>query len=408
MELYIIIIAVIVAVGILISSIMNAKSANKNINGIIIMALAGACAVIFMLFGFMFSSFAVYLLFIVLVAVLLLMVFLLMQFVRNKKEKNARAYANGNTGGNARKLGVRVREVSGDRGNSYPDDLLQKYFAENETREASAAPVAEVLEADVSETEADENQSAAELAETPEADEPMEDNTDGKVGQPAISYEFAENITQEVEEQAEPAEDKIAFVFAAESEEPARETIHAELPSDIAAEAEEIQEITEETSAMDSIPVETWQPEAETFEEAAEEPEAGIETEEAQAEDEAEKIQEAAEEEPIAAPESYSAPEESEKERTILKKADGLKEQGKYLVAYGLFQSAAQNAQNQENMKYAEFQMLDCLVLAGQTEDACRVVFGILNKKYVLTSDEKQKLKDTMSVLHNADRQKTV
>ena len=97
--------------------------------------------------------------------------------------------------------------------------------------------------------------------------------------------------------------------------------------------------------------------------------------------------------------------EEEDREKSILRKAAGLMEQENYLVAYNLFRTAAQNMQNP---KYAELQMLDCLVKAGQMEDASRMMFGFLNKKYDLTAQEKFRLKEIMTILHNADRQNTV
>ena len=521
MELYIIIIAVIVAVGILISFIMNAKSAKTNINGIIIMALAGVCAILFMLFGFRFSSFAVYLLFIVMVAVLLLMVFLLMQYVRHKKEKSVRAYANGNAGSTARKLGVvKAREILADE--IPPQKIsLQEHFVKNGAREIPSAPLFDIAEdtgvgeQDIPEEEnADESQTmqaematiepyeagiagivdaadelvilyeqsaendaeiksaedlpvavtedidAESLQETPEIgglDQEESAAQPFEFGMIQQDMEAPEDVQEEPEEaETESAQvsvilpaDEIAVKAAAEEIPEQSETVQAEIEElpeigeELLADAdskpyemlqeeiqpEELPEIGEELSAdADSEPYEMLQEEIQPEElpeigeelsaDADSEPYEMLQEEEIRTEDlrteeepvmtaDAELKPSEAEEENTSA-ETILVPEETEKEKSILHKAAGLKEEGKYLVACSLFRSAAQNAQNVQNIKYAEFQMLDCLVLAGQTEDAARVMFGILNKKYDLTAGEKLVLKETMTNLHNADRQKTV
>lgn len=425
MELYIIIIAVITAVGILISSIMNAKSAKTNINGIIIMALAGVCAVFFALFGFKFNSFTVYLLFIVMVAVLLLMVFLLMQFIHHKIEKAAKACADGDTGRPVNKLSVRARKLSAGEIIPAQDDSVRSY-PENgaEISVAAASELASFGEQAQDPEEAAGELQAMETYETAEA----EDGTDAAAVQPEMTIESDEN---EKEIESVPKEDDPSAAYsyiASESRLEDNETVETLEQEEFIPDETGLKEESRETSTGGQ----------EELEETGEGPvlyetgsgyasesmalsadESGQENvtaewniedgrEESQTEEtiaisaDAGPLEE--KEENISGAEQ-AAPEETEKEKSVLHKAAVLKEQGKYLVAYSLFKSAAQNVQN---IKFVELQMLDCLVLAGQTEDASRAMFGILNRKYDLTAQEKFRLKEIMTILHNADRQKTV
>lgn len=529
MELYIIIIAVIIAVGILVSFVTNAKSAKKNISGIIVMALAGICAVLFMLFGFVFSSFTVYLLFIILVAVLLFMVFLLMQYFRVRKEKTARAYANGNASGAAVRPGIRIREESSVRsvssgGHSLEesdlaarkifvaadlnaekdqDGLYREQEPAEEVSDAAAVPFdMETFEAAESVQNEEESQSEPQEGYLPEssidiADEPLQEASAGwQALEPDESKSAAQPFepipadqaletaeSREEEPEATAAESARESVYARNT---AQETIAEEMthgpvqnqamPAEETG-PEELQETAAETSAeFKSIGMQLEETGHEEWRKIAEEPSATAEWEPLEVQSKEiifeesketaaetseefksigrrleetgpEELQETAEqsaelesfetrqdtengpEEGQAADktavtadtglttaekeeeiheEISSVPEETDRVQSILQKAAGLKEQGKYLVACSLFKSAAQNAHNAQHMKNAEFQMLDCLVLAGQTEDAGRVMFGILNKKYNLTAEEKNRLKETMIILQYADRQKTV
>lgn len=85
MVLFFIVIAAIITVGILISNYLNAKSPEKNRIGIVVMALAGACAFFLMLFWALFNNFILYIISVVLIAALLVTVYYFMQHIAQRK-----------------------------------------------------------------------------------------------------------------------------------------------------------------------------------------------------------------------------------------------------------------------------------------------------------------------------------
>jgi hypothetical protein len=73
--------------------------------------------------------------------------------------------------------------------------------------------------------------------------------------------------------------------------------------------------------------------------------------------------------------------------------------QKRYLMAYDLYRNCKENAEGVIEQKDLKLKMLECLVLAGQVEDATKTVFDILNSKYDLSYSNKQQLKALMALL---------
>ena len=432
MVLFIIIIAVVIAVGISISCYINAKSSIKKRNGIIIMALAGACAFFLMLFWEIFSNFAVFLLFSAAIAALLVVVYFFLQFITNKKYSQAIPEAGAETGVPAGKLFMpkkkrgRIEDVYGYTVQEFLDMTLEKVSLDGE-------PAGETV---VSEHIAQRSKSNSKASRTHKKHprryvyqkqkmvnrphlEPLK--TGSRPDEETVEMPFAiaedqlksfepvdtgagqsASVPSEVVFLPEDEEDRI-LEQAGETEqtggEPAEDAYQESEPdTGTQGQAGEPDEIEMpflafiEASVKGSIePV----PDSQTADEqAGTEEAAGLgDLYEADGQEDEESGGEL--------PGGEDTPEETDRrQEAILDKAEMFRSQGRYLLAYHLYQDCLQSAEQVSEIKELKFRMLDCLVSAGQNEDASKLVFDILSGKYELTPNDKQQLKAYMTLFN--------
>ena len=520
MVLFIIIIAVVIAVGISISCYINAKSSIKKRNGIIIMALAGACAFFLMLFWEIFSNFAVFLLFSAAIAVLLVVVYFFLQFITNKKYSQAIPEAGAETGVPAGKLFMpkkkrgRIEDVYGYTVQEFLDMTLEKVSLDGE-------PAGETV---VSEHIAQRSKSNSKASRTHKKHprryvyqkqkmvnkphlEPLK--TGSRPDEETVEMPFAlaedqlksfepvdtgagqsASVPSEVVFLPEDEEDRIleqAGETAQTGGEPAEDVYQESVESDMGTRPEtgedEENQVPEQAGEIiqtsgelaedmyqESVGFETdtqfvpdevvFLPEDEEdriLEQAGEtaqtggaltedvyqesEPDTGTQGQadepdeiempflafieasvkgsiepvpDSQTADEQAGTEEAAgpgdlyeadgqedEESGGELPGGEDTPEETDRrQEAILDKAEMFRSQGRYLLAYHLYQDCLQSAEQVSEIKELKFRMLDCLVSAGQNEDASKLVFDILSGKYELTPNDKQQLKAYMTLFN--------
>lgn len=88
-----------------------------------------------------------------------------------------------------------------------------------------------------------------------------------------------------------------------------------------------------------------------------------------------------------------------DKHRALLKKAQELAEQQKFLYAGQLLNVLLDSAQDLMLKKQAEILQLDCLVQSGMYEEAQSKLFELINKQYALDTDDKARIKAIMTKL---------
>ncbi len=412
MEFYMIVIVVIVAIGILLNIVLNTKSEKKNNTGIIIMTASGVCANLFMLYRLDFSSFGVFIFFITLTAALLFAIYLLANILRRQKERKNKQKIAVDTARvtipRSREL-KKPRSISPDMAAVRADEITGK--AETDRRMILTAytaarrrimpegPQAEVLE---------KRTAADSTGGTDTAGIPL--SAEEEQSGPIVLEEdvFGVNVREEDLEILDPPEEEAVRQSAKEAGEAeeadssAGGTDAAGIP--LSAEEEQSGPIVLEED-VSGINVREEDLEAVQFLEE----EAGRQS--AKAAGEAEEADNGAAENTAGIFETQKEPldekqerdeesEERNRQKEILKKAALLQSRGKYLIAYHLYEACVAELADVETSKSAEIAMLDCLVAAGLYADAGKQLFGLLNKKYELGSEEKVKIKEYMELLH--------
>ncbi len=492
MVLFITIIAILIAVGISISWYINAKtSIKKNRNGIIIMALAVACAFFLMLFWEIFDSFAIYLTFAAVIAGLLVAVHFLLQFITNRKfSKTVETVAETVMPSDELPMPKKRRRSKNAYGytvQEYLDMTLEKVCLDVEpAAETVLENTPPTLKRNVKATKTHKKHPRRYLYQKQKI---MQPNSGALETDDQLDEEWADKSSSPVQENVqifEPTDtdEGQAMFLAEEASLPEEEGsgILEETNETADASGAPAEDITQESEGLQAdIPLvpgetvflmeneedglleqageaagtsgaaaqdvyrETWlEPDEEIFltedeensllEQAGETETSGTAEQDASQESGEYKMDNQPEEaygenvmpslafieasvaeaidaersdsqgaaQPCEEPASgllISEDEVSEtarRQEAILAKAEVFKSQGRYLLAYHMYRECLRDAE-QSGIKELKFQMLDCLVSAGQNEDGAKLVFDILGGKYELTPTDKQQLKAYMT-----------
>ena len=404
MELYMVVVVAVVVFGILLQIVLNKKSGKKDNAGMIIMAASGVCANLFMLFSLHFSSFGIFIFFVTLAAAVLLVIYMVLRLPGRLKARRSNPNAATVT---ARMAFSRSREVNEPRGilpgapavesngnklktnpkpriTAKPKEAAPRRLVAKETHESAVLKEGTLLDA------------SGRFCAT---DEPMPEKGEDQ----CVFIEKQEETTARAEGSDSGRRDELCkkptlrggkddaegTAFAGgQSEE-----IHMEKVSPGANGQNEnlkVPQPVKEEVASGSVKAKGEAKEEENDAKEAAPDDLGMQ-----------KTQ-------IEPPDAKQAPAAESGERIrrqeILKKAALLKDKKKYLVAYHLYAACAAEADDAKTIKTAKIAMLDCLVAAGRYTDAGKQLFGILNEKYELLSEEKVKIKEYMELLHKRGR----
>jgi Ca2+/Na+ antiporter len=445
-------------------------------DGIVIMALAGACAFFLVLFRTLFNSFSVYITCVILMAVLLLIAYFFLRFIAKRKYGKEKAVmeTEPETNGVAKKISKPYKRQNAHAGNygytvqEYLDLTEDKDGLEPETDQMSEAasgnaempdsrqtdktPKARkkvsrkhvhlkqhiekerselfktVLRVDLQQEQevaipknVHDYSLASSLVGKPETALDTEKEVffteDEDRVEPHIPEDYASSSVGGEPETALHTEEKVFLTEDEENmvlEEAVNDMQDAGSLSGDAYQGDADQDMDAQIGIMpvieteDSAPViqenqaAEYQPlEAEPFEEETDTKDTANLDEKlnGQAEDEkSEKLEDALVE--SVKDGDVQIQEADSREHAIAAKADSFMDQGKYLLAYSLYENCVKNVKEINIVKEFKIKMLECLVLAGQIEDASKMVFDILNSRYDLTSSDKQQLKAHMALLN--------
>lgn len=402
MELYMIVIIAVVAIGILLNIALNKKAGKKDNAGIIIMAVSGVCANLFMLYRLHFESFLAFILSIASAAVLLLVIYLIAKIPGRLKARRSKPYI---AAGTARAV------IPGGHAFKEPRGILPgtpalrdgKNMVKSETTPRITAKPNNVPP---------RRRIAREAPKPAVFKEGTISDAAGKFGitdEPAPKTDERECVfTEEYEETTTRAGDGTGGGPDGFFEVPARKDGQSGIEGTAFAGGRSEEILLGKVSSGANGRIEDSKVMQPLKEEAASESvKAAGEAKEEEDTDAGEAAADVSgtQNEP---PDENRAPKEESKERIrqreIFKKAEMLQSGGKYLIAYQLYAACAAETADTKIIKTAEIAMLDCLVAAGRYADAGKQLFGLLNKKYELGAAEKVKIKEYMELLHKLGR----
>jgi hypothetical protein len=396
-----IIIIAVVAIGILLNIGLNKKAGKKDKTGIIIMAASGVCANLFMLYRLHFESFLAFILSIASAAVLLLVIYLIAKIPGRLKARRAKPYV---AAGTARAV------IPGSPAFKKPRSILPGTPALRDGKNMVKSETTPRIPAKPN-IAPSRRRIAQEAPETAVFKEGTLSDAAGKFGitdEPASKT--SENqcaFTEEYEETTARAGDGTGGGQDGFFEMPARKDGQSGVEGTAFAGGQSEEILLGKVSSGANGQIEDSKMLQPLKEEAASESvkAAGDTAEEGSGVPGKAADVFGMQKEP---PDENRAPKEESKERirqkAIFKKAETLQSGGKYLIAYHLYEACAAETADTEIIKTAEIAMLDCLVAAGRYADAGKQLFGILNQKYELESEEKVKIKEYMELLHKRGR----
>ncbi len=374
MAVYLAGIVIVISVGIFINFMINAGSSNKNAGGVIMMGVAGGCAVLLMAQSRWFDNFGRFISVAVLAAVILFVLYMLMQFAAGKKTKFkkqapgqeaarpvAAAVKEKNVPKSSERRGAAVR-----RNPQRPYDSVRARTEEKENARPrrtarrigvsiaeESVPAIIVTAGVAAETAAAKQKESGEKGLTIQKDVEILAREESAGVEDVLCESGKEDMPDEKEDSISPWTEKDKDRIIPEPQ----KTLEPETASQNTAEDEDEKE--EGGSTGKAI--------------------------EAELKGEAE------------IPASRDV--RTEKRQAVLEKAALVKKQGMYLTAYGLFEAASEFAGEVSVQKSIRIEQLECLAAAGQYADASKSVFEILNKKYDLLPEEKEKIKTIMKML---------